>query len=49
MKILKGLGKALGKMLVFTLTVSFHLLKFAVTMVFLVITLGFFASTTSKY
>lgn len=49
MKFLKGIGKALGKMLVFMLTVSFYLLKFAFTMVLLVISLGFFASTTSRY
>lgn len=49
MGILKFFIKAIFKILFFTISISFAAIKFLIAIVLMVLTLGAFASSTSKY
>lgn len=49
MDILSFIIRAILKILMFTITISFAVIKFVVVIILLIFTLGAFASKTSKY
>lgn len=49
MGIIKFIIRAIFKVLIFTISVSFAVLKFSIAIVLMIITLGAFASSTTKY